>query len=118
VGVPGGGARGAAAEATTAPAVREARADEPDFRPIATPLSVSGVTQGALNELAEQLRPFGLIPVRGGGGGGRKSPNATVTLDQLKPGAPVGVELVRGDMSAVAMGTLTYLQGDTLVAFG
>jgi hypothetical protein len=115
-GVPGAGAM--PADTGAAPTTRDARPDEPDLRPIATPLSISGVAPVALNELAQQLRPFGLVPVRAGGGGGRKSPDAAISLDQLKPGAPVGVELVRGDMSAVAMGTLTYLQGDSLVAFG
>src|SRR5439155_11851209 len=61
---------------------------------------------------------FGLVPVRVGGGGGRKGTGLPVGIDKLEPGAPVGVELVRGDMSAVAMGTLTYVQGDKLVAFG
>jgi len=90
--------------------------DEPRLQAVSVPLSISGVSAVAMNDLAEDLKPFGLIPVRVGGGG-RKT-GLPVGMDKLEPGAPVGVELVRGDMSAVAMGTLTYVQGDKLVAFG
>ena len=90
--------------------------DEPRLQAVSVPLSISGVSTVAMNELAEDLKPFGLIPVRVGGGG--RKMGLPVGIDKLEPGAPVGVELVRGDMSAVAMGTLTYVQGDKLVAFG
>jgi hypothetical protein len=92
--------------------------DEPRLQAVSLPLSVSGISSAALDELAQDLRPFGLVPVRVGGGGGRRRSGDTVPIDMLVPGAPVGVELVRGDMSAVAMGTLTYVEGNTLVAFG
>jgi hypothetical protein len=91
--------------------------DEPRLQAVSVPLSISGVSTVAMNELAEDLKPFGLIPVRVGGGG-RTKKGLPPGMDKLEPGAPVGVELVRGDMSAVAMGTLTYVQGDKLVAFG
>jgi hypothetical protein len=37
---------------------------------------------------------------------------------QLVPGGAVGVELIRGDMSAVATGTVTTIFGNTVLAFG
>jgi hypothetical protein len=91
--------------------------DEPRLQQVSVPLSISGVSNVALDQLVEDLRPYGLVPVRVGGGGGR-SRGEPITIDKLEPGAPVGVELVRGDMSAVAMGTLTYVSGDSIVAFG
>jgi hypothetical protein len=91
--------------------------DEPRLQTVSVPLSISGVSTLAMNELSEELKPFGLVPVRVGGGGGVRK-GLPAGYDKLEPGAPVGVELVRGDMSAVAMGTLTYVQGDKLVAFG
>jgi hypothetical protein len=97
-------------------AARSSSPDEPRLQPVSVPLSISGVSTAAMNDLTEELRPFGLVPMRVGGGG-RKN-GLPAGLDKLEPGAPVGVELVRGDMSAVAMGTLTYVQGDKLVAFG
>ena len=98
-------------------ASRNDNPNEPRLSTVSVPLSISGVSTVAMNELADELKPFGLVPVRVGGGGGRKQ-GLPVGIDKLEPGAPVGVELVRGDMSAVAMGTLTYVQGDKLVAFG
>jgi hypothetical protein len=97
-------------------AARGASPDEPRLQPVSVPLSVSGVSTAAMNQLGEDLKPFGLVPVRVGGGG--RTRGARPGVDRLEPGAPVGVELVRGDMSAVAMGTLTYVQGDRLIAFG
>lgn len=96
---------------------RPASLDEPRLQQVALPLSVSGISNAALGDLTEQLKPFGMVPVRAGGGGGSgRLPG--VTADKLALGAPVGVQLVRGDMSAVAMGTLTYVQDDTVIAFG
>jgi hypothetical protein len=97
-------------------AVSHGGPDEPQLKTVSVPLSISGVSNLAMNGLADDLKPYGLVPVRVGGGG-RKT-GLPAGLDKLEPGAPVGVELVRGDMSAVAMGTLTYVQGDKLVAFG
>jgi hypothetical protein len=37
---------------------------------------------------------------------------------RLEPGSAVGVSLIRGDMSASAIGTLTYREGNRIVAFG
>ncbi|HXU80944.1 MAG TPA: SpoIVB peptidase S55 domain-containing protein [Polyangia bacterium] len=98
-------------------ASRNDNPNEPRLTTVSVPLSISGVSTVAMNDLADDLKPFGLVPVRVGGGGRRKQ-GLPVGIDKLEPGAPVGVELVRGDMSAVAMGTLTYVQGDKLVAFG
>ena len=36
----------------------------------------------------------------------------------LEPGSPVGVELVRGDMRIAATGTVTWVEGDRVYAFG
>jgi hypothetical protein len=68
-----------------------------------------------MRDLGESLRPFGLVPVRAGGGGKK----LTGTLaEAVQPGATVGVGLIRGDISAVAMGTLTQTDGGIVIAFG
>ena len=84
--------------------------------PASLPLAVSGVSDVALRELGESLRPFALVPVRAGGAGGKKP--TTTFVDVMQPGATVGVALIRGDISAAAMGTLTQVEGGTVVAFG
>jgi hypothetical protein len=79
------------------------------------PLSVSGFGPRAMAELADVLRPVGLVPTQSGGGralGGKLEPG------HVEPGSAIGVELVRGDMSMVGTGTVTYVDGSTVLAFG
>jgi hypothetical protein len=81
----------------------------------AVPLSLSGFTARAVAELTDELRPAGLVPMQAGGGrrlAGKLEPG------HVEPGSAVGVELVRGDMSMVGTGTVTYVDGATLLAFG
>jgi len=80
----------------------------------AVPLSVSGFTPRTVAELADELRPTGLVPMQAGGGR-RPGPPAA---GRVEPGSAIGVELVRGDMSTVATGTVTYLDGASVLAFG
>jgi len=57
----------------------------------------------------------GLVPTQAGGGralGGKLEPG------HVEPGSAIGVELVRGDMSTVATGTVTYVNGSDVLAFG
>jgi hypothetical protein len=54
--------------------------------------------------------------VRTGGGGASRLPE--IERNTLMPGAAVGVQLIRGDMNATAIGTVTWVSGDKLVAFG
>lgn len=97
--------------------------------PIATPLVISGVSQEALNLFAPQLQARGLLPVNGMGGsslnvssgvGGaaRISPLGKITDQTLAPGSSVSVQLVRGDYSIAASGTVTYRDGKRIYAFG
>ncbi|HVU51669.1 MAG TPA: SpoIVB peptidase S55 domain-containing protein [Polyangia bacterium] len=79
------------------------------------PLSVSGFGPRAMAELGDVLRPVGLVPTQAGGGralGGKLEPG------HVEPGSAIGVELVRGDMSMVGTGTVTYVDGSTVLAFG
>jgi hypothetical protein len=87
---------------------------EPRLMRAAVPLSVSGFTPRSVAELADDLRPTGLVPLQAGGGR-RPGPPAA---GHVEPGSAIGVELVRGDMSTVATGTVTYLDGANVLAFG
>jgi hypothetical protein len=87
---------------------------EPRLMRAAVPLSISGFTPRSVAELADELRPTGLVPLQAGGGR-RPGPPAA---GHVEPGSAIGVELVRGDMSTVATGTVTYLDGANVLAFG
>jgi hypothetical protein len=84
-------------------------------RPVATPLLVGGLTPGAIRLASELLTPLGLEPLQTGGGGGAPEADAP---KQYEDGGAIGVELIRGDMSATGLGTVTRVEGDRLVAFG
>lgn len=85
------------------------------LRPVATPLLVGGMTGAAVDVAKELLSPLGLEPMQAGGGGDAEEPDAP---KRFEDGGAIGVELIRGDMSAMGLGTVTRVEGDKLVAFG
>jgi hypothetical protein len=87
---------------------------EPRLLRASVPLTVSGFSPRTVGELAEEMRPTGLVPLQAGGGG-RVGPPAA---GHVEPGSAIGVQLVRGDMSTVATGTVTYVSGSDVLAFG
>ncbi len=88
-------------------------AEAPDpLKPVATPLMVSGFSDRALSLLGEQLKPYSLVPLASG------EPGTGITYPEIEPGSAVGIQLVQGDVSVGAVGTVTYVDGDKLLAFG
>ena len=90
---------------------------EAQLIPVATPLVLSGFTAEAVQQFASPLRSLGLIPVQGGGSGSSGS-NAPGDPSALKAGSMISVQLVRGDMSASADGTVTLVDEGRIYAFG
>lgn len=88
------------------------------FQPIATPLSFSGFSQETLNRFAPQLMTYGLMPVSAIGGAARITPMKKADENTLKGGASVSMQLVRGDYSMAAAGTVTFRDGEKVYAFG
>ena len=85
------------------------------FHQILTPLVVSGVDQQILDFMQAQLSPWHMMPVQGGS----DSHIADEDLDtDLQPGSAVGVQLIRGDMNMSGIGTVTYRDKNTIIAFG
>jgi hypothetical protein len=84
---------------------------------IATPVSFGGFTQAAIDQFAPQLRSLGLEPRQGVTGGGRVDPRMG-DPGKLKPGSMISVQLMTGDMSIGADGTVTWIDGKHIYAFG
>ena len=82
--------------------------------PVTTPLLIGGMTPAAIRYAAGLVSPLGLEPLQAGGGG---APDPSVPA-RFEDGGAIGVQLVRGDMSATGLGTVTRVEGDRLVAFG
>ena len=86
--------------------------------PIATPLVFTGLSQESLSMFAPQLISNGLLPVTGMGGAAAITPLASVDANTFPPGSSISVQLVRGDYSLAAAGTVTLRDGDRIYAFG
>src|SRR5690242_6117486 len=86
--------------------------------PIATPLVFSGISQESLAAFAPQLAANGLLPVSGVGGSAAITPLAEVNGNTFPPGSSISVQLVRGDYSLAAAGTVTLRDEDRIYAFG
>ena len=86
--------------------------------PIATPMVFSGVSQESLSLFAPQLMANGILPVSGAGGSAAITPLGEANEKTLAPGTSVSVQLVRGDYSIAASGTVTFRDGNRIYAFG
>ncbi len=86
--------------------------------PIATPLVFGGISQETLAMFAPQLLASGVLPVSGAGGSAAITPLAEVNENTFPPGSSISVQLVRGDYSLAAAGTVTMRDGDRIYACG
>ena len=86
--------------------------------PATTPLLLSGMTDGTISLLSHEFERFGLLPVQAGGAGGASTGKAQAQGQRFVDGGSIGVQLVRGDINAMAVGTVTHVAGRRLVAFG
>src|SRR5207344_2733466 len=84
---------------------------------IATPLSFGGFSRATLDAFAPQLRVLGLEPRQGVTSGGKVEPAMGNPAD-LKPGSMISVQLMSGDLSVGADGTVTHIDGNRIYAFG
>ena len=116
--LPKSGAAGAALIAPVASGSPLAALLGQQFAPIATPVVFSGFSAETLKHFAPQLQSNGLLPVSGVGGSSPITPLGKITEKTLAPGTSVSVQLVRGDYSIAASGTVTHRDGDRVYAFG
>jgi hypothetical protein len=89
----------------------------PTLAPLELPLVFSGFSARAF-EKARAFTPLGFRAVRGGTepqAGTIPAPSAEPTL---REGDAVGVQLLGGDLDLSAVGTVTYVDGNKVLAFG
>ena len=90
--------------------------------PIATPLSLGGVSAETIRWFAPQFRALGLSVLQGSGGEALQGSGPDAGREErdgpLEPGSNIVVPLIRGDLDASAAGTVTHIQGDKIYAFG
>ncbi|HEV8397868.1 MAG TPA: SpoIVB peptidase S55 domain-containing protein [Vicinamibacterales bacterium] len=95
------------------------------LRPIATPITLGGFDPRVIDPVAGAFRDRGFLPVMAGGSMRMAaaqqsgSASASVSPDRpLRPGDPIGVALMNGDLELGATGTVTEVAGDRVYAFG
>jgi hypothetical protein len=103
--------------ANTPPRRSPMLAGETRLEEIATPVAFSGFTAATLDHFAPQLRTLGLDPRQGVSGGGSPS-DRMGDPRKIEPGSMISVQLLSGDMSTGADGTVTAVDGDRIYAFG
>jgi hypothetical protein len=89
--------------------------------PIATPLSMGGFHSKTLKAFAPQFRAMGLSILQGVGGGGQGTvakASEESGAPSFEPGSNIVVSLIHGDLEVSAGGTVTYVDGNRLYAFG
>ncbi len=83
------------------------------LKPIETPLVFNGFSEEAVRLFAGQFASAGVVPVMGAGSSSNdKQP------EPLEPGSAVSAILVRGDMDIAGTCTVTYMDGQRLLACG
>jgi hypothetical protein len=92
-----------------------ASAGAPEMRPISTPLAFGGFTESTVRNFSAALRKFGFEPQSGLGSG---SPSTDRYTGTVEPGSMISVELMSGDLNVSADGTVTYVDGKKVYAFG
>ncbi|MCK4574792.1 hypothetical protein KAU34_00120 [candidate division WOR-3 bacterium] len=80
---------------------------------IRTPLVVSGFDDWLMKDIDDFFTEKGFSIVLGGGAAGKSGEE-----DSLFVGSSIGAQLVGGDVSLGAIGTVTYIDGEDVFAFG
>lgn len=88
------------------------------LEPIPTPLFFSGFRQDVMDRFAPVFQQHHLVPLRAGSGSRASLQFKPENAADFVPGAPVSAVLVAGDLGLYATGTLSYRDGDRVLAFG
>ncbi|MBS2017619.1 MAG: hypothetical protein JST00_32370 [Deltaproteobacteria bacterium] len=83
--------------------------------PAATPLMLAGMSDRSIALVRKLFAPLGLEPVQAGGGGSTQDPKAPM---HYVNGGGLGIQMARGDVSFMGLGTVTQVEGTRLCGFG
>jgi hypothetical protein len=88
--------------------------DRGELMTASVPLAIAGFAGDGYAVLESLFTGYGIEPVRAGGTGGPSVDAPT----SFAGGNSIAVQLIRGDMSIAATGTVTMVEGDRILAFG
>jgi hypothetical protein len=101
-----------------APGPRERSAAGTALKPLELPLVFSGFSATAFEKARSVFGPLGFRAVRAGTDGQAAGTAPSPAGPSLREGDAVGVQLVGGDLDVSAIGTVTYVDGPRVLAFG
>jgi hypothetical protein len=81
------------------------------------PLAIAGFSAPAFGQLEKLFGETNIVPVRAGGASGTTG-KVEGAPTQFLPGAPLAVEIIRGDMSAAGICTVSFVDGDKVLSCG
>jgi len=93
--------------------LRPLLARPPGALPIQLPLSISGIGSSGLHGVLPFFADSGLMPLQSG-----SSRSGVAPAPAPQPGSAIGLKLVRGDIEMTATGTVTWVEGDRILALG
>ena len=95
------------------PSVIETQTNQNGMQPAAIPLALSGFGSKATIAMQKMFSksPFEMVQA-GGTGNSKTGPTS------FRMGGPIAVQFIRGDMSAAGTGTVSWIKGKDVLAFG
>ncbi|MDQ1327603.1 MAG: Peptidase protein, partial [Candidatus Poribacteria bacterium] len=84
------------------------------LEPIQIPVTMSGFNPKTIEYISPILKKYGMTPVQGGG---TSTQNEPADL-KVEPGSVIVIQFVKGDADISGSGTITYVDGNKVLAFG
>ena len=96
--------------------------DEIIFYPVVSPIIINGIKGRTLERLSSSLKKFNLMPIQGIGFNENNDKNFQKVgerpSNKIEAGSAIGIQLTRGDVNITSIGTVTYREGDKVLALG
>ena len=99
-----------------------AEREEIIFYPVVSPIIINGIKGRTLERLSNFLKKFNLMPIQGIGFNENNEINFQEVgerpSNKIEAGSAIGIQLTRGDVNITSIGTVTYREGDKVLALG
>lgn len=90
------------------------------FYPIISPVIINGIRGRSFERLSSSLKKFNLKPIQGVYGIEKINLQEVgeTPSNKIEAGSAIGIQLARGDVNIISIGTVTYREGDKVLALG
>ncbi|GAH40544.1 unnamed protein product, partial [marine sediment metagenome] len=92
------------------------------FYPVISPIIINGIKGRTLERLSSSLKKFNLMTIQGIGFSENNDINFQEVgerpSNKIEAGSAIGIQLTRGDVNITYIGTVTYREGDKILALG